>query len=81
MLKRRPIQQPIKKRLPAYDKEAAAQPTGDADIKLGYAYASYGDYEKGIEAMQRGLKKGNLKAEDEAHLLLGVTYFNAKKTS
>jgi hypothetical protein len=31
--------------------------------------------------MKRGLKKGGLKAEDEAHFLLGVTYFNAKKTS
>ena len=70
-----------KKSLPAFEKEASAMASGDADVKLGYAYATYGDYEKGIEAIKRGLKKGNLKAEDEAHLLLGVTYINAKKTS
>lgn len=69
------------KSLPSFEKEASAMPNGDADVKLGYAYATYGDYEKGIEAIKRGLKKGNLKAEDEARLLLGVTYFNAKKTS
>lgn len=69
------------KSLPAFEKEASAMASGDADVKLGYAYATYGDYEKGIEAIKRGLKKGNLKAEDEAHLLLGVTYMNAKKTS
>ncbi len=69
------------KSLPAFEKEAGAMASGDADVKLGYAYATYGDYEKGIEAIKRGLKKGKLKAEDEAHLLLGVTYFNAKKTS
>lgn len=67
------------KELPAYENEAKAKPTGDADIKLGYAYASYGEYEKGIEAMKRGLKKGSLEAEDEAHLLLGITFYNAKK--
>jgi len=69
------------KELPAFEKEAAAKPTGDADIKLGQAYASYGEYDKGIEAMKRGLKKGGLKAEDEARLLLGIAYFNAKNKS
>ena len=69
------------KSLPAFEKEASAMASGDADVKLGYAYATYGEYEKGIEAMKRGLKKGNLKAEDEARMLLGVTYLNAKKTS
>lgn len=67
------------KELAAFEKEASNKPTGDADIKLGYAYATYGDYDKGIEAIKRGLKKGSLKSEDEAHVLLGVTYFNAKK--
>ncbi len=69
------------KSLPSFEKEAAAMAGGEADVKLGYAYATYGEYEKGIEAIKRGLKKGKLKSEDEAHLLLGVTYFNAKKTS
>lgn len=69
------------KDLPAFEKEANAMANGDADIKLGFAYATYGNYDKAVEAMKRGLKKGNLKAEDEAHLLLGVTLFNAKKSA
>lgn len=69
------------KDLAVFEKEAIAKPTGDADIKLGQTYVSYGDYDKGIEAMKRGLKKGNLKAEDEAHLTLGIAYVNTKKTS
>lgn len=67
------------KQLPTYEKETMAKPTGDGDVKLGYAYGTYGEYDKGIEAMKRGLKKGGLRAEDEAHMLLGVTYVNAKK--
>ncbi|HET8710151.1 MAG TPA: tetratricopeptide repeat protein [Spongiibacteraceae bacterium] len=69
------------KSLAAFEKEANAASNGEADIKLGFAYETYGDYQKAIDVMKRGLKKGNLKAEDEAHFLLGVTYFNAKKTS
>jgi tetratricopeptide (TPR) repeat protein len=69
------------KELPAFEKEAIAKSTGDADLKLGYTYASYGEYEKAIEAMKRGLKKGGIKGEDEAHLQLGIAYVNAKKNS
>ncbi|HSB95173.1 MAG TPA: tetratricopeptide repeat protein [Spongiibacteraceae bacterium] len=69
------------KGLPTFEKEAIAAAGGDADIKLGEAYASYGQYDKAIEAMKRGLKKGNLKAEDEAHLQLGVAYLGAKRNS
>ncbi|MFT3931237.1 MAG: tetratricopeptide repeat protein [Spongiibacteraceae bacterium] len=69
------------KSLTSFEKEAIAAASGDMDVKLGYAYATYGDYDKGIEAIKRGLKKGNLKSEEEAHILLGVTYYNAKKNA
>ncbi len=69
------------KQLPEYEKEASAATGGDADVKLGETYASYGEYAKGIEAMKRGLKKGKIKAEDEAHLLLGIAYINSKKAA
>jgi lipopolysaccharide biosynthesis regulator YciM len=69
------------KGLPSFEKEAIAAATGDADLKLGEAYASYGEYDKAIEAMKRGLKKGGLKANDEAHLQLGVAYVGAKRNS
>ncbi len=66
------------KALPATEKEASAAATGEAVFKLGEAYASYGEFDKGIELMKRGLKKGGLKSEDEAHLQLGVAYLGAK---
>jgi tetratricopeptide (TPR) repeat protein len=69
------------KGLPQFEKEAIAAANGEADLKLGEAYASYGEYDKGIEAMKRALKKGGLKSSDEAHLQLGIAYFNSKRTS
>lgn len=69
------------KGLSTFEKEAAASATGDAEVKLGQTYASYGEYDKGIDAMKRGLKKGGVKASDEAQLMLGIAYFNAKKVN
>lgn len=69
------------KGLPAFEKEASASSNGEADLKLGEAYASYGEFDKAVEAMKRGIKKGGLKANDEAHLQLGVALVGAKKNS
>jgi len=59
------------------DAAARAKPTGDADVKLGAAYLSYGENDKAIEAIQRGLTKGGVKDTDEAGLLLGIAYLRA----
>jgi tetratricopeptide (TPR) repeat protein len=70
------------KKAAAYDKttldkqdaSAKAKPTGDSDVKLGAAYLSYGQTEKAIEAIKRGVAKGGVKDPDEAGLLLGMAY-------
>jgi tetratricopeptide (TPR) repeat protein len=67
--------------------EAAAKSaaTGDALVKVGAQYLSFGDTAKAIECIQKGIAKGNLggaeatpelKAQrnDEAGLLLGIAY-------
>ena len=59
------------------DAAARAKPTGDADVKLGAAYLSYGENAKAIEAIQRGLGKGGVKDTDEAGLLLGIAYLRS----
>lgn len=59
------------------DASARAKPTGDADVKLGAAYLSYGQNDKAIEAIQRGLAKGGVKDTDEAGLLLGMAYLRS----
>jgi tetratricopeptide (TPR) repeat protein len=63
---------------------AKAAKTGDADIKLGAQYLSFGETAKAIEALQRGITKGGLGAggtpevqaqkADEASILLGIAY-------
>jgi tetratricopeptide (TPR) repeat protein len=63
--------------LAAQDAAARAKTTGENDVKLGAAYLSYGDNDKAIEALQRGLGKGGVKNPDDAGLLLGIAYLRA----
>lgn len=60
-------------------KQAAASATGDLDVKVGEAYLTYGENDKAIEAIKRGLKKGGVVAEDEANLHLGQALFASKQ--
>ena len=61
-----------KAQLPKMEQEANATPTGDKAVGVGLAYLGYGEYDKAIELLSKGLKKGGLKSEPEAHLLLGI---------
>jgi tetratricopeptide (TPR) repeat protein len=63
-----------KSTLDKQDASARAKTTGDSDVKLGAAYLSYGENEKAIEALKRGIGKGGVKSPDEAGLLLGIAY-------
>ena len=58
--------------------EASSQKTGDALVKLGEAYASYGQYDKAIETIQAGIAKNPTNADD-AKLRLGIAYIQAGK--
>jgi thioredoxin-like negative regulator of GroEL len=69
------------KSLPTFEKEAIAAASGDGDVKLGETFLSYGDYAKAMEAIKRGLKKGNVKSVDEANLQLGQALLGAKQTN
>jgi tetratricopeptide (TPR) repeat protein len=65
------------KSLPQLATEADAASTGLTWVKLGDAYASYGQYDKAIDAYQRGLKKGSLQNPDDAKLHLGIAYLQS----
>jgi len=65
--------------LPALDTESRSAPTGEASVKLGEAYMSYGDYAKSVEAITRGISKGGLKSIDEAQLHLGLSLAKLKR--
>jgi outer membrane protein assembly factor BamD (BamD/ComL family) len=60
-------------------KEADAAGTGLAWVKLGEAYASYGQYDNAIAAFQNGIGKGGLKYPDDVKLHLGVACLRAKE--
>lgn len=59
------------------DAAAAKAPSGDPLVKTGLAYVTYGDTAKGLDMMEQGLKKGSLKAADQAQLHLGYAYYLA----
>ena len=66
-----------KKSLPQQDASAKAKAEGNADVKLGAAYLSYGDNAKAIEVLNRGITKGSVRNPDEAGLLLGIAYLKS----
>lgn len=52
--------------------EAAAQKSGDDLVKVGYAYASMGQADKGIALIEEGIAKGGLRNAEDAKLRLGL---------
>lgn len=59
--------------LAKFEIEAKAAKSGEGDVRLGQALASYEQYDKAAEALQRGVAKGGLRNADEAQILLGIT--------
>jgi tetratricopeptide (TPR) repeat protein len=57
--------------LPALDAEAAKNPAGQLELKLGELYFAAGDYQDAVTAISRGLGKGQIKQMDEAYVYLG----------
>jgi len=60
-----------RKSLAESEKESIAAKSGEPDAALGMAYASYGQYDKAVEALRRGIQKGGLKRPDEVQIILG----------
>lgn len=59
------------------DKQAEAAATGDPLVNTGLNYVMYGQADKGIPMMLKGIQKGQLKRPDEAKLHLGYAYLLA----
>jgi Tfp pilus assembly protein PilF len=54
---------------------------GNAYVQVGAAYLSYGQYDKAVASLQKGIQKGGLKSSDEANLLLGIADLRQKNTA
>jgi tetratricopeptide (TPR) repeat protein len=61
-----------RKTLSAAAVEAQKATTGQPDVALGLAYASFQDYAKAAEAIPRGLQKGGVTDPDQAQIILGI---------
>jgi hypothetical protein len=59
------------------DRDASSAPNGDKLVQVGAAYLSYGQTDKAIAALTKGLAKGSLKYADEANVLLGIAEYRA----
>jgi hypothetical protein len=60
-----------KKGLAQLEAEASKNPAGELDTKLGEVYYGFGDYQNAVTALNRGIQKGQIKHQDEAHVYLG----------
>jgi tetratricopeptide (TPR) repeat protein len=63
--------------LPKTAAEAAAAPLGTKDVSVGLAYLGYGQYDKAVEAIKRGLSKPGVRNTADAQLLLGIAELSA----
>jgi tetratricopeptide (TPR) repeat protein len=63
--------------LPKQERDAEAAPTGGKNVALGLAYYGYGQNDKAIDEIQKGIAKGGLKNDADAHLLLGIVQLKA----
>jgi hypothetical protein len=63
--------------LPKQEKDADAAATGGKNVALGLAYYGYGQNDKAIDEIQKGIAKGGLKNDADAHLLLGIVQLKA----
>jgi hypothetical protein len=60
--------------------DATAEKEGDGLVKVGYAYVTMGEFDKGIGLIQQGITKGQLKRPEEAKLRLGMAQLQSAKT-
>ncbi len=65
--------------LTSLEQEAKAAKSGEADVQLGIAFISYGQYAEAVQAIKRGQAKGGLRHPGEADLMLGRALFKLQR--
>jgi tetratricopeptide (TPR) repeat protein len=68
-----------KKNIASGEASAMKSKDGVGLVNLGYAYVTLGEYDKGIDLIQKGIAKGNLKRPQDAVLRLGMSQAMAGK--
>jgi hypothetical protein len=67
--------------LSSVEHTAEGAPNGDPLVQLGAAYISYGQNDKAVAAITKGIAKGGLKSPDEANLLLGIAQLRQRNNA
>jgi tetratricopeptide (TPR) repeat protein len=65
--------------LPRVASDADKSTTGDKNVGVGLAYLGYQQYDKAADELNKGLTKGSVRNEAEAHLLLGIAQLKSGK--
>jgi tetratricopeptide (TPR) repeat protein len=63
--------------LPKLEKEADAATTGEKNVAVGTAYYGYGQYDKAVDQLTKGVGKGSIKNDANARLTLGIAQLKA----
>ena len=61
------------------EQDANASTTGDKNVGVGLAYLGYQQYDKALDQLNKGVTKGGVRNEAEAHLLLGIAQLKSGK--
>jgi tetratricopeptide (TPR) repeat protein len=69
------------KGLSQQEAESNNSTVGELDVKLGEIYYGFEDYEKSVEAITRGLRKGLVTHQDEAYVYLGLAQLKLKNVT
>jgi tetratricopeptide (TPR) repeat protein len=67
--------------LPSIERDAQKAAGGQGDVALGLAYSSFGQYEKAVSALARGLEKGGVRDPEQAQIMLGIANLKLGKTA
>jgi len=73
------LAQEDEKAIPALTEAASRSDDGELDVRLGNSYLNLAEYDKCIEAVQKGLRKGGLKNPDNAQISLGMCLYNKQR--
>lgn len=69
----------IEKAIPAMEIAASKSDSGELYSQLGSVYLDGDQYDKAIEAINKGLERGGVKRPDTARLVLGMAHFNLEQ--
>ncbi|MBT8068788.1 MAG: hypothetical protein KJO09_16205 [Gammaproteobacteria bacterium] len=67
------------KAIPALTEAARLAEDGELHVRLGNAYLNTGEYDNCVKAVREGLRRGGIKATDNAQLSLGMCLYNLRQ--